>query len=55
MTEIDNSQHVFKYPGLTSIVANALELLESTPVAEFSPQTRLAKWGVYAIYLANQA
>ena len=54
MTEIDISQHVFKYPGLTSIVSNAIEFFESTPVAEFPPQTRLAKCGVYAIYYCGK-
>lgn len=48
--EFDYQLHIFKYPGLESIVGKAVEFFSSTPVHSLPPPETFSGPGVYGLY-----
>ena len=51
--EFDYRQHIFHSPQFQSVVKEAIEFFEATPVHRLPPPARFAGAGVYALYYAG--
>lgn len=48
--DFDREKHIFKVPGYASVVEQAIEFFNSTPVHKLPPPESLIGVGVYALY-----
>lgn len=50
MKPVDVDLHIFRSPEFRSVVEEAIQLFENTPVHQLPPPSRFAGCGVYALY-----
>jgi len=50
MIDFDYSQHIFRSPKFRSVVEEAIDFFNTSPVREFPPKTEFVGAGVYALY-----